>query len=330
MPSAISDLYDPLIARDLPAIPAAVRRFRADHDSEELWSAIARFAVLAYAPSQHARHAVLAAVAAREMRSRGSDERYVGLLTECAIYAAASRQPWSEPPISDPPAIEPDQRGDVQEVREAIAAGDRLRAERWLARRVDDPDLAVDFFRVAADDFSDMGHNLIVAVAAWQLASLFDARGRFATLRIATWEWTARPGSPAGDESHSVDGSALWQRLIHRFVAEQGELEAAHRLFLLDAAEQAAEIAGELLVLDRVRRHLDREAGDVTLLPRPAAEGVGDVPVYRLARDYAEFLKVHALVERLRLRHPELPLDGVIAAAETNKANSNFEEWSFA
>jgi hypothetical protein len=330
MPSAISDLYDPLIARDLAAIPAAVRAFRAGHDSEELWSAIARFAVLAYAPSQHARHAVLATVAARELRDRATDERYVELLTECAIYAASSRQPWSEPPISDPPAIEPDQRGDVDEVREAVAAGDRLRAERWLAKRIDDPNLAVDFFRVAAGDFSDMGHKLIVAVAAWQLASIFDPRGRFATLRIATWEWTARPASPAEDESHPVDGSALWQRLIHRFVAEQGGLEAAHRLFLLDAAEQAAEIAGELRVLERVRRHLDRETGDVTLLPRPAVELEREIPAYRLARDYAECLKVHALVERLRLRHPELPLDGVIAAAETNRASSNFEEWSFA
>jgi hypothetical protein len=330
MPSAISELYEPLIGRDLDAIPAAVRAFRAEHDAEALWSALARFAVLAYAPSQHARHAVLATLAARELQPEISDERYDELLTECAIYAAASRQPWSEPPISDPPPLAPGQRDDIGEVREAIAAGDRLRAERWLAKRIDDPALAVDFFRVAADDFSDMGHKLIVAVAAWQLASLFDPRGRFATLRIATWEWIARPAAPAEDEPHEVDGSALWQRLVHRFVADRGELEAAHRLFLLDAAEQAAAIAGELGVLERVRRHLDGETGEVALLPRLAGEEPSAVPVYRLARDYAECLKVHALAGRLRLRHPELPLDGFIAAAETNRLNSNFEEWSFA
>jgi hypothetical protein len=330
MASAISDLYEPLIGRDLDAIPAAVQAFRASHDSDALWTAIARFAVLAYAPSQHARHAVLATLAAYDIRGGMSDEAYVALLIDCAVYAAASRQPWSEPPISDPPAIEADQRGHVAELREAIAAGDRLRAERWLAKRIDDPTLAADFFEVAADDYSDMGHKLIVAVAAWRLASMFDPRGRFATLRIATWEWTARAAPPWSGESGAVDGTALWRRLIRELVASRGELEAAHRLFLLDAGEWAAETASRPEILRRVQRYLTVQTELSGSTPDGGGQDARSPRPNPLARDYGESLKIEALMGRLRERHPELSLDGVREAAEINRENNDFEEWSFA
>jgi hypothetical protein len=330
MPSAISELYEPLIARDLDLIPDAVRSFRAEHDADALWSAIARFAVLAYAPSQHARHAVLAALAARDVRDGMSDDAYVALLTECAVYAASSRQPWSEPPISDPPAIDADQRGDVEELREAVAAGDRLRAERWLAKRIDDPTLAADFFAVAADDFSDLGHNLIVAVAAWRLASMFDPRGRFATLRIATWEWTARAGSRSPEPQGEVEVTPLWERLLAEFMAARGEIEAAHRLFLLDAGERASEIAGGSAVLQRVRRQLGATVDLSGSTPDGGGQDARSPMSYPLARDYGERLKIEALMATLRARHPELSLDGVREAAEINCENNDFGEWSFA
>jgi hypothetical protein len=112
-------LYEPLIERDLNAIPDAVRAFL-DHSSpHELFLAVARFAVLAYAPSQHSKRAVMACRAAWDLRE-AMGERWSALLTECARYAAEARRPWSEPPILD--ALE---SPDEDELR-ARARGDAL------------------------------------------------------------------------------------------------------------------------------------------------------------------------------------------------------------
>src|SRR5260370_36442890 len=118
-----------------------------------------------------------------------------------------------EPRILTPPAIGDDQRGDLGEIRAAIDAGDRLRAERWLARRYQDADFRDDFFTVAADDFEDLGHKLIVANAAWKLAPILGEQGRYATLRIAVWEWTAYRGERFVSRGDPVDVDAVWERL---------------------------------------------------------------------------------------------------------------------
>jgi hypothetical protein len=93
-------LYEPLIERDLDAIPAAVRTFLEELPARELFVAVARFAVLAYAPSLHSKRAVMACRAAWDLRD-AMGERWPDLLIECARYAAESRRPWSEPPILD-------------------------------------------------------------------------------------------------------------------------------------------------------------------------------------------------------------------------------------
>jgi hypothetical protein len=72
--------------------PAAARAFADAHSIDELYLAVARFAVLAYAPSMHAKRAVMAVRAAHAFRD-------FDLIVECARYAARSRPPWSEPPI---------------------------------------------------------------------------------------------------------------------------------------------------------------------------------------------------------------------------------------
>ncbi len=258
-------LYERLIERDLDAVPAAVREFRKEHSSHDLFLSVARFAILAYAPSQHAKHAVLCCLAAHELHEEAGD-RFDDLVTECAIYAAMGRQPWSEPPILTPLAIDGDQRGDLAEIRAAIDAGDRLRAERWLAKRYLDADFERDFFTVAADDFEDLGHKLIVANAAWKLAPILGEQGRYATLRIAVWEW-----------------------LVDDFVAQRGDIVAAHALFLLDAAMECGQ-------QQRVAEYLSPSPG--LRPPSPRRAGRGGSVVYRLARDYGECLKMHALAKR--------------------------------
>lgn len=100
----IEELYAPLLERDLVAIPRAARAYAAAHSSEALWIAAARFAVLAYAPTQHAKRAVLACRATHALRAELGD-RWLDAIIECACYAAQSRLPWSEPPIfEDVPA----------------------------------------------------------------------------------------------------------------------------------------------------------------------------------------------------------------------------------
>ena len=93
-------LYEPLIERDLAAIPSAVREFLDEHPPHELYLAVARFAVLAYAPSQHSKRAVMACRAVWDLRDDFGD-RWPDAIAECARYAAEARQPWSEPPIFD-------------------------------------------------------------------------------------------------------------------------------------------------------------------------------------------------------------------------------------
>jgi hypothetical protein len=317
----MTPLYEALLERDVAAIPATVRAYRDEHGSEETFKAIGRFAVLAYSPSQHGKHAVLACLAAWDLRE---EPYFDDVVTQCAIYAAEGRQPWSEPPIMTPPALDDDQRGDLAELLEAIAASDRLRGERWLAKRFDDDDLSRDYFAAAADDFDDLGHKLIVADAAWRLVPILGEQGRFAALRLGIWEMTAYHGDEHYEErGEALDAETLFARLVDNFVSARGDIVAAHELFLFDAALGKP-------VEQRVRDYLTKGTGDRgqgtgegrgSPVPRPLSPV--PYPVYKLSRDYAEYLKMHALAKR----HPHPAL---LAAARANLDHAHFDELSFA
>lgn len=313
--------YEPLIERDLAAIPAVVAEFRAAHSAEETWTAVTRFAVLAFAPSQHSMHALLACLSVWDLREdlgRQFDEAIV----QCAIYAAASRQPWSEPPMLDPPKIEEDQCDDVEELREAIAASDRLRAERWLARRYTDADFATDYFAVASDDFEDLGHKLIVASAAMRLAGLLGEKGRYAMLRVGVWEMVAVGDGELEVGSGSGDLDSLCGALVADVIVNDGDIVSAHALFLFDAALQTNDDA----VIARVCAHLSNIESD----SQPhRQECLCHIPVYSFARDYGACLKAHAIANRLRPRFPNADFDGMLAAMHRNRETSS-EEMTFA
>jgi hypothetical protein len=299
MSTAVSAFYEPLIARDLDAVGPAVRAFRNEATSDELFLAVARFAVLSYAPSQHAKHAVLATLAAWELREEAG-QRWDELLTECAYYAAASRQPWSEPPIMTLPEVDESVPADIDELRAACDAQDRLRAERWLARRIDDPALANDLLTVAAEDSSDLGHKLIISNAALKLVPILGDQGKYVTLRMAVTELTAYRGESAQAPAADLD------RLIGHCIAEKGSLESAHGVFRFDAAI---------------------ERGQRSEAPRDAAPP----PFYRLGRDLGATLKAHAVAKRLRVRFPTADVDGFVAAVHDNLEHGpSLEDWSFA
>jgi hypothetical protein len=296
-------LYDPFIERDVPGMRAALSAFRREHSSHDLFLAVARFAVLAYAPSQHAKHALISCLSAYDVREELGD-RWDELLVECAIYAAQSRLPWSEPPILDPPALADDQRGDIDELRAAVDAGDRLRGERWLAKRMDDPDLAHDYFTVAADDFEDLGHKLIVANAAWRLADILGEKGRFATLRVGVWEMTAYKGQRYEERGGQVDRDALLARLV----ASADDLESLHRVFLFAAAREP------------VRSRIDDYLNGFEAHAAPVSNVTLDPPIYPLAKDCGAYLKSWAI-----------GIPALKAAAKHNLDHGpDLSEWSFA
>ncbi|HEX3577469.1 MAG TPA: hypothetical protein VHY33_02800 [Thermoanaerobaculia bacterium] len=312
--------YEPFIERDLDAIPAVVAEFRAAHSADETWTTITRFAVLAFAPSQHSMHALLACLSVWDLRE-DLGGRFDEAVVQCAIYAAASRQPWSEPPMLDPPKIDDDQRGDLGELREAIAASDRLRAERWLATRYNDDDFASDYFAVASDDFEDLGHKLIVASAAMRLADLLGEKGRYAMLRVGVWEMVAVGGGESGVGGRSLDLDPLCNALVANVVANDGDIVSAHALFLFDAALQTNDDA----VIARVSGYLRTVNAPATDNRQPAPE----IPVYPFARDYGACLKAHAIAKRLRPRFPNADFDGMLAAMHRNLEKSS-EEMTFA
>ena len=303
----MNQLYEPMLARDIEAIPRATREFRKTHSSEELFRSISRFALLAASPSQHGKHALLACVAAREIEPILTT-RYDEVLTECAIYTAQSRLPWSEPPITDPPEVESNHPTSLQEIRAAIREKDRIRGQRWLAARLAQGSIARDFFTVAAEDLSDFGHKLIVAVGVWKLALMHGQPESYAFLRVAVSEWTAYGGESVerAPERRTAD-------LVETMVAEQGALEAFHGLVRSDAAREAVHFESD--------PHL--------LVPSvPPAVASADLPVYRLARDYAEYLKSFAIAGR---RDKKEQGSKIIAAAKYNRDHADsFEDWSFA
>jgi hypothetical protein len=295
--SDTSALYEPFIERDLAAIPAAARAFADAHSADELWIAVTRFAVLAYAPSQHAKRAVMACRAAHDVREE-LGERWIDMIVECARYAAESRQPWSEPPILDPPHVDDAQPRDVDELRAAIDANDRHRAERWLAARLDD---AHEDLRSVAQ-----GDALLMLDTAIALEALLGEKGRYALLRMVIVELLA--------ETEDVDEPI--ETLIDRAIADRGAVDSVRKVFVRNAGVPPAGSAAS-------RR---RPPG---VAARDAATSAGEdagVPMYPLARDYAQTLIAHAIAHKLPARQQEF-----LAAVHHNlEHGESFAEWSFA
>lgn len=202
--------YEPLIERDLDAIPAAAHAFLESHGADELWTSVTRFAVLAYAPSQHAKRAVMACRAAWEVRD---ETDFPGMIVACARYAAEARQPWSEPPILEPPSPS---SGDVEELRAAMREGDRLRAERWLSARMSD---APEALRSLA-----RGDALLMLDAAAALEPLLGEKGRYALLRMPVWELIAEPDAE--------DEDAPLETLIARAIEEHGSVDSVRAVLI--------------------------------------------------------------------------------------------------
>lgn len=323
---AVSLLYEPLIERDVEAIPRRVAEFAAEEGVQALFEAIARFSYLAYSPSQHGKHAFLSVVAAHDVREP-LGERFVDLLAECAIYAAQSRQPWSEPPITDPPVVTDH---DVPLAR-ALDSRSRELGEQWLAARFRAEHFSAEFFVSASRDLADFGHNLTVAGGAWRLAEILGSADRYPLLRVALLEWLAQtesePPRPAGS---SLD--EIMRRVCNAVVSEEGSLISFHLLELMDSALTATETSGDREIVNGVLGYVASqlesfEEKSGILLPPPSVEDC----VYRLGRDYGAVLLAHSIRIRRAARFPDVDFNGVCGAAARNRDSAaSSEEWSFA
>ena len=114
---------------------------------------------------------------------------------------------------------------------------------------------------------------------------------------------------------------------------EEASIGSTHALFLLDAGIEASRIAGDPSIVLRVRDFLAGGIESETISNGALSSEIApalSLPIYPLARDYAQYLKVYELAERLR-RFGSLAVDGLVAAAARNLANApSFEAWSFA
>lgn len=259
-------LYEPLIERDFDAIAPAARAYLEAHSAEDLWTAVTRFAVLAHTPSQHSKRAVMSCLAAHRLREAMDEQRFVQWLCACARYAAESRQPWSEPPILDPPAVERGQPRDRAELQAAVAAGDRLRAERWLAARLSDCE--EDLRAVATGD------ALLMLDTALALEPLLGSKGRYALLRMAVQELFA----PGEHPREPLDV------LIDRAIERRGAVDAVRDVFVAASSRERPSPS----------------------FPAGRGRGTLELSPYPLSRDYAQTLIAYSIANTLPHRPAEL------------------------
>jgi hypothetical protein len=320
MASPLDGLIEPLLERDENAIRDAIHlRFERQPAGEAL-DDIIRFSLLAFAPSQHGIGALLATVAASELLEATDAER---LVSECAIYAARVRQPWSEAPITDPPNLTAADEGSPEQIARAIDSHDRLAAERWLARILEAADAKARFFDAATADAGDGGQNAIVAVAAWRLASRFPARYRYAALRVATATWTTTAPLQLADAGSSTAEEAL-AHALSRFLTERGSPLAFQGLLAADAARF---LAGEELVEAAARVAAVVPRGEST--QHSAVDDETPLEPYELSRDFGAWLHCHALAKRWN-EVSEEDRRAMIAAAKQNLDATSYSEWTFA
>lgn len=222
MDSATSALYEALIERDREAMTRQAAAFLANQSVDDLWVAVTRFAALAFAPSQHSRRALMACRAVFDLR-RELGDRYAPFVIECARYAAASRRPWSEPPIVELP--EPGVAIGADELQAAIATKDRERAERWLAGRLAASESLEVLRRILTGD------ALLTADSVLAIAPALGEKGAWSIYRLAIED--------AFDAEPEARSAASLESLLDDAIAENGSIESVRRVFLYDASHES-------------------------------------------------------------------------------------------
>lgn len=308
MKPAVRELYAAMLQRDLDEVRELSAAWLAKGEDRELFDAVSRFTALAFNPSQHGKHALLAAVAAGELRE-GLGERWGALLIECAVYAASGRLPWSEAPMFEPPAADPERDATEESIRNAVAVRDLSAAERWLAAKLEESSLAVDYFRAARGAPGEQGGPLLTAVACWKLSEAQDHHPSWPALRPALVEWCGAPRGASPSPSDDRDPGERAMAVVAKLKAERGSIEVLHELLFLDAdLESSRVLSGE---------------------PAPALQVEMKDLVYPLARDFAAYLLAHPAAGRLAARFRDVDPETILDSCRYNLEHSSWEDWSF-
>lgn len=331
MPGATSALYDPLIERELAAIPAAADAFAAAHSDLELWQAVTRFAVLAYSPSQHGKRTVMACRAAYDMRDELGDE-WRAMIVACATYAASSRQPWSEPPILDEPrTVSWDEmrkvaKGDALLLLDTVQALAPLLGEKGRSAllRIVDAELAVE-----SEDVTE-SLDVLIDRAIAEKGSIESVRNVFvAAVEVRSAVRSARAAVGDAGTAHCKPDPS------RPFVAGVG--------FAVNSASSAAGAAGTV----HCRPDPDQASHAVGVRSPVFQSSAGETPAkamstaaedwktgnltprlhpYDLGRDYAQTLIAHAVARTLPSRADEF-----LAAVHHNlEHGESYAAWSLA
>lgn len=322
MPSVFQQLLEPLLERDEDAIRAAIGTLVQAGELSAVADAVLQFALLAHAPSLHARSALLAVVASRGIAL--PDAAREALLCELAIYSAATRRPWSEPPIFEEPRAIGDSSDAV--VLDAIDAGDRETVEAWLAALRNAPQFRARLAAGAVAALSRNAESVVVTAACESLLGDVDVHAEPAILRVIASEWTA---ADAAASSNREERGRLASLLAERSVASGGDVFVSRSLLQLDAAMQLR-AWGAADAATRAVASIEVPAVDDAASQNAASHSSGP-PVYRLARDFASWLLLTRAAPRLVAEFPSTDFDRVLAAAEENaKHGAAYEEWSLA
>jgi hypothetical protein len=326
MSGAFSPLFEAMLYRDRDAIASGIVAALADGGVDALFKDLIRFAVLAFAPSEHGKAALLAVVAGSEIANALDDS--ATLVRHCAEYQADTRTPWSEPPIGDPPALEASQRDDFQEIEEAIIHGDRLRGERWLAANLERNDLAERFFSAAIAASGESLLTIPVAVALWKIASSVPDHVRFSILRNAVNDWTQHPHEMRKSATSELLWSDELKRLSVDVARRGGSLLELQRLIALGSLHELEEAAGGEVARGAASAIMAEREEETSAEMVSAAEP--PPPLYTLARDYATYLILYRMRPQLAGAAGVDAANAILNAAWSEMQKENFEAWTMA
>jgi hypothetical protein len=320
----MQQLYEALLTREQDRLRTLVENLCRAEGNREALDYVLKFAVLAFSPTLHSRGAVYASLAALDLLDEMPNPSDV--IVECAGYAAETRLPWSEAPITDPPAVEGIDAANPRHLDDAVRTRDLRAAERWLAAAIREDAPAVEFFDAAARFAGEEGYGFTTAAAAWRIAAHSPA-ARFVSLRTALLEWVrVRDGGARRADAATVEP----RQVIDLYVMQKGRLELFAPLLVLDAALTAEAATGKR---DRYRPVVDRYAVPVEWRHGAAPESDWSMEdlAYRYSRDYAAFLMSVPISRRLSREMPDCGAERIPSAAQYNLDHAEtFEEWSFA
>lgn len=306
------ELLEPLLVRDDEGIASSVSAQISEAGFPSALAQVAQFAILAYAPDQRARAALLSLEALGVIADRLPAELRSLQLIEMARMSADARRPWSEAPITTAPVTTTaDARDDA--LQRAVIQRDRLAVERWIAHNCTSETFAGRFFRCAARITDEEASPLRIAACAWRLADAVPDPYRFGVLRLAAVEWTAGhqwldDQGFGADAKPAHDASSIAGELISRYVDSEEPLLSFVAVEAFDASQFAFAMASRTTPSGLSSR------ATIASVQRPGTRFLSDLRHSPLD-DYGTAVRALGIAQRRSTEWNRESLDAMCAAA---------------